>query len=505
MKNYNWKIEMPEIPTNIRAAIVATLEEINDLPDNSTRIRRIKGKFLLPLVAILCLAIGGTVVAGVNLYQQRMEAMNRDMLEDFYTKAYAGSVFHYSRELSDAERRSYEALVKAYENEGRFPQGIVRYLEDYKDYNGEGIGLYADRSTLFLPDYEMSEEEVLQIIDFEHKLSYSVNTIGAEIVEGEYHFSNDYDQLAPETDGNDIIAYEGTVGIICATEGKECLYIAGDNIIERMTFGANKGKPFYKANFGENTEVFTMEEDMEQGLYVLILTKGRDNYAESKILHIDKNGKLIYEKEIKEYIASDIAVDSIGRLYVETDTEVYVYDKNGEQVCAWQIKYSLQNGSMCRGKDGKVYTLCEDKPFQACLLRLDPDAEEQVTMVASDGLPTGTPHCAVLARGMETDFVIWRYDGVYAYNLGDNFVYKVMELYEAPLPWEEAEFMVLEDGRLVFIKYFDALVEEGEGMKIMPIPQSIRMCYVSCPKVSLKDKVVFGRSSEAASKEELKE
>lgn len=507
MKNYNWRSEMPEVPESIHMAVIDVLEEINEEhvrsrvgnrahhQRRSTKKKRgIKKSLFIPLVAIMCLAIGGTVVA-VNLYQQRMEAMSREMLEDFYAKAMVDSVFHFSRELSDEEAATYERLEKEYENEGRFPEGNVLFLKDYEDYRGKGVGLYADRSTLFLPDYEMSEEELLQIIDFQHRVTYSIDTIGTEIVEGESDYAYDYEQLAPVENGDTVIAYEGSVGVICAAEGKEGIYLAGKNVIEKMSFGDSDSEPFYEAHFGENTRVQAMEEDTEQGLYVLLLVRGKESYTGSIILHLDKSGKLLYEKELPGIVAYRMAADSKGRLYIENYDEVYVYDAAGEEVCTLDIPYGLQNGSLCRGKDGKVYTLCEDAPFRACILRLDPDAREPIEMVASEGLPTGTPHCHTLAKGGDTDFVIWRYDGVYTYNLGDTFVNRVMEVYEAPLAWENADFMVLEDGRAVFVKYFDALYDE-EHSEVLPIPESVRICYAGLSAASGDNKVVFERSSE---------
>ncbi len=417
------------------------------------------------------------------------------------------SLYYVSKSIlcndEDCKDAMQNAILKAYKNLGNlraekfFKTWITRILinECYeiakKNKRQVSYEEYMD---------DLSEEELLQLIDFYHKVSYSVHTIGTEIVEGNTEgnaaYDHDYQQLAPESNGDSVIAYEGSVGVICAAEGKECLYLAGKNVIERIAFGESNSTPFYAADFGENTVVQAMEEDLEQGLYVLLLSKDASGYTGSKVLHLGKDGELLYEKALPECAAYDLAVDGAGRLYLETFREIYVYDEAGAEVCGWEIPYSLQNGNLCRGKDGRMYTLCEEVSFQTSLLCLDPDAEEQVKLVAGDGLPTGSPRCSNIARGKETDFILWRDDGVYTYNLGDTLVHKVMEVYEAPLPWEGAHFATLEDGRAVFVKYFDAEFVEGEVVEILPVPESVRICYANLSKTTEDNKEVFVRSNE---------
>lgn len=497
MNGLDWKKEMPEVPREIHETILDTLEGL----DRGTVIyeqkaKKIKKGLLIPLVAALCMAVGGTVLAGVNLYRQRMQEMNFEMLEAFYKEAYQASTFHFNRELSAEEAKRYDTLVQEYELMGRFPEGDLWYLESYEDYDGKGVALYGDRGTIFFPEGEMSDEELLQLIDFEHKVSYSIEAIGSEVVERNYEYDYDYTEYAPEAKEDEIIAYTGQVGVVCATEGTDCLYLAGENVIEKMTIGASVSEAFYEGGFGENAVVQAMEEDGRQGLYVLILLRGEESYSGSRILHISRDGELLYEKDIPEYVAQDIAVDDSGRLYVETFTDIHLYDEAGEELTVMEVTYDLQNGSLCRGKDGKVYSLCEKEAFRTGILCIDPDTTEQVQLVAMEGLPADAPHCNALAAGKDTDFVIWRQDGVYTYNLGEAFVHKVMAVYEAPLQWEGAEFMVLEDGRIVFLKTFDVLFEEDGNPAGMPVPESTRICYVTCVAPDNTNRVIFTYTNE---------
>ena len=52
--------------------------------------------------------------------------------------------------------------------------------EKYK----KGVAFYAARSTFFLPEEEMTEEELLELIDFREKRDYSLAKITEEIEAG---------------------------------------------------------------------------------------------------------------------------------------------------------------------------------------------------------------------------------------------------------------------------------------------------------------------------------
>lgn len=479
-KNRKAKIYVPEleiVPEGFHETVTETLSEIiHTSPDKSNRKRRgiARKRMFLPLTAVFCLIIGGSAFAAVSLYQQRMVAMNREMLEKFYSQALVGDTFHYSRPLTEEEKARYEKLTGEYEEKGRFPEGDLAYLKDDRDYKGKGVGLYADRATLFLPE-QMTDEELLQLIDFEHKVNYSIQIIGSEVAEGKWEGEQDFIEMAPEAKEDKVISYEGSVDVICVTEGEGCLYLAGTNMIERMEIGESTSRPFYQGDFGENMVMYAMEEDMQQGLYGLLLLKGEDNYEGGKILHISKEGELLYEKDTENEIFGALAVDKEGRLYAGKDRAVCVYDTEGNELCTIEIPYDIMaRDSLCRGKDGNIYLLCEDGPFHSIILQLNPDTTGY-SVVSTNPLPSGPPHCHTIVKGRDTDFLLWNYEGLFTYNLGDDRAQKVMELYEAPLEWEDAMCVSLKDGRVVFVKAY-AYTENGAGK---PVPESVQFCYVN--------------------------
>lgn len=80
----------------------------------------------------------------------------------------------FSREYTDSEKERNKALWQAYK-EGTFPENVIAQV-DSEEEAPEGKLCYI-RSTGFfnLPVQEMTDEEMLQIIDFQHKMSYAVS------------------------------------------------------------------------------------------------------------------------------------------------------------------------------------------------------------------------------------------------------------------------------------------------------------------------------------------
>ena len=56
---------------------------------------------------------------------------------------------------------------------------------------------YAARSTFFLPEEEMTEEELLELIDFREKRDYSLAKITEEIEAGDYEYVKTEDSALP--------------------------------------------------------------------------------------------------------------------------------------------------------------------------------------------------------------------------------------------------------------------------------------------------------------------
>lgn len=90
----------------------------------------------------------------------------------------------YSRALSEEEQARYEELVRRYEEEGLYPISEPTVILKPGEYTGEGIAICIQDGDYYLPDMDLSDEQLLQIIDYKHKEMYCVNRINYEIMWG---------------------------------------------------------------------------------------------------------------------------------------------------------------------------------------------------------------------------------------------------------------------------------------------------------------------------------
>lgn len=121
--------------------------------------------------------IGFPVRAAVSsLVKERMESVPKAQmteLNNMVQSQYDVQADGFSREYSDKEKARNKALWKAYE-EGTFPEGTITQVES-PEAAPKGKLSYIKATGVFnLPAQEMTDEEMLQIIDFQHKMAYAV-------------------------------------------------------------------------------------------------------------------------------------------------------------------------------------------------------------------------------------------------------------------------------------------------------------------------------------------
>ena len=153
-------------------------------------------RIVIPAAA--CLLLASVTVTASGLYQARMESMNHEKLEAYFSGLQEADVAadSYSRPLTDGEKNRLEELRQAYLEEGYFPQKELAMLDSPEKYK-KGVAFYAARSTFFLPEEEMTEEELLELIDFREKRDYSLAKITEEIEAGDYEYVKTEDSALP--------------------------------------------------------------------------------------------------------------------------------------------------------------------------------------------------------------------------------------------------------------------------------------------------------------------
>lgn len=139
-------------------------------------------------------------------WESRLEAMTDKEVDYYYLALWSGM-----SETSDGlcrgtvsgdvltkeETARYQELVKAYEEENVVPTGEVEVIENSEDYTGSSIALCRRDGNFYLPAGELTDDEMLQIIDFRKKAYYSMERIRDEIRLG---YRQAFPKLTEETE-----------------------------------------------------------------------------------------------------------------------------------------------------------------------------------------------------------------------------------------------------------------------------------------------------------------
>lgn len=179
MDGYDVKKVMDQIhiPSEMREKIIGNVRGRmeNENKNTGTWNRR----RMAAAVAVLALTAGlvSTPVRAfvTSLVTERMEQVSGEEMESLNDMVQSQQVLAdgFSREYSDSERERSKALWKAYEN-GTFPEKTIAQA-DSADAAPEGTLCYIRATGIFnLPEQEMTDEEILEIIDFQHKMSYAI-------------------------------------------------------------------------------------------------------------------------------------------------------------------------------------------------------------------------------------------------------------------------------------------------------------------------------------------
>lgn len=169
-------MEQIHISSEMQEEIVKNVQSRMENGKQKTRSRR----KLAATAAALLLAAGAAslpVQAVVqNIVRARMERLSKEEVQDIENmmREHNREADGFSREYSDSETKRGRELWQAYEN-GIFPEKDILQV-DSEEQVTEGTLCYVRATGVFyLPEREMTEEEQLEIIDFQHKMSYTVS------------------------------------------------------------------------------------------------------------------------------------------------------------------------------------------------------------------------------------------------------------------------------------------------------------------------------------------
>lgn len=143
-----------------------------------THSRRTFKKFALTAAGIVLLMFINIPVAAKvqSLIKERMEQMPQEqvdtVLEDLDAQQTEASI--YSRDFTDNEYKLLPELEKQY-RQGRFPKGELTQVSDVSQVDSERICYLTTTGCYYFPEREMTEEELLEYIDFQNIIGYGLS------------------------------------------------------------------------------------------------------------------------------------------------------------------------------------------------------------------------------------------------------------------------------------------------------------------------------------------
>lgn len=481
IESINWKNEFPNIPTCVHDAIEIATSEIMEKEHKSiSYMRKAPIRKMIIVAAVITLLSGMTVMAATGLWQQRMEAMNREEIEQYFISiATSGApAFRYNRAMSETEQTNYDKLKDMYENEGVFPEGELTMLSTARDYKGKNIGYDKKSGTFFLPEEELSEEQLLQIIDFYHKVEYAVVNINqttdekemAEIIKDEILSEEPAKIMVDYEPLNDAVSYyeitfQGQEPLSAIATGTEYLYLGFKTEIKRMTLKDDETETFYKLE--ENQTVYAMDSDSENNVYLSL----REYYDENdtyinRLIKINAEGKIVQEydlesavydqeKTLKEAYAYKMVADEKGQLYVKGGWSpkpvLFIFNTDGE--CVGKVEtddYTTHtaNGISIDG-DNNLYVLANEY-----ILKFDESSKE-----LSEAYPYWSDNMAaavdiVYPMG-ENNFYFVSYDGLFKYTAGEESSKCLLAPYESEVFSEGYRCKPISRNELVIVNIAD--------------------------------------------------
>lgn len=176
------------------------------------------------------------IIAKEN-WASRMEQMTDEEVDYYYlvwayAKTETGGGYHRGQPADDLtgkvltseEEKRYAALLKAYEEENLCPaQVLPTIIEHPEDYSGDGIAFCKYDADYYLPQRELTDEEMLEIIDFRKRTDYVCSRIDREISLG---YRTDY----PKPEGYVEPIYVEPTGIPVGTLKSIANAQAGDRV-----------------------------------------------------------------------------------------------------------------------------------------------------------------------------------------------------------------------------------------------------------------------------------
>lgn len=431
-ESYSLKNEPEKIPDIVHETILSTLDTIKN--KDEAKVYHFPKKRIAAIVAVACLSIGITAFAIYIPWKERMETLSKEEVDEmFVTAQTVDSLSRTNRLWSKEEKERYNSLWQSYENEGVYPENDIIVVANAEQGKTDKLYFDMDTSTFFFPDRELTDEEILEIIEYQHKADYSLDKVwtgvlenGEEIPEFSKQESVGIDSTEYEKINEKVSFYsmdtgmEGAVGI--AANGNY-IFVASKEEIVRIPHYSEEKEVVYTPDDGWEVFAVTCNED---NLYASLWKKSAFGEYESKLIRIDSSqNEAVYDTKadsrLDGMVFYNLYADKEGNLYFTDRLNVWTpnyfrYSEDMESLTKIDLEgyTSVNYEPMYMAEDGFIYRIDEEK-----MLKIDSERGGVVDAVSFMGANPIVPY---LITEYSNELLIAGRFGVASYEYGkDNY------------------------------------------------------------------------------------
>ena len=300
---------------------------------------------------VLCIGVcgAGGVRAGMNYAKQRVEQTSEKEKESLWKDAAKADADTFSRELSEKEQKRLNELAEKYESEGLFPEGSILQISDKSEIVSDQICFLAQDSIFYLPETALTDEQMLELIDFYAKRDYSVTAQGQKDAE-EAETSADATEISQEE------AIEKTSDLLSRLYGIDADTLAieteHDQTLDENgeTFTTNRisyrdetaGISYLVSVNLQNGEIKTVSAEKDSKEIAEDAAQYQNFYSEAeKMANAYMGENTVWTTKEMEYMRDEDHVFGTGIVnYIfETDTDSCVISYSCAQQYFYQVRY----------------------------------------------------------------------------------------------------------------------------------------------------------------------
>lgn len=320
---------------------------------------------LMTLCIVGAIAIsGGSASAAYFSYKNRVENMSQEEQEGYQDVLEADDYYtcgdSMTRELTKAEKKKLIKLQDEYYKNGVFPEESVALLDKLSELKPGQLAYVAEDNKLHLPEAEMTDEQILQFIDYQAKYTYIVEksveeTEPTEEVDEAAVSVTEKEEVNSDADTEALTGLSFDVSTedeeVFKTQSKELIkQIYGEELDETWSFYVNGGKWSEDDDIAEEGDSYTItwaESDAPDAkTYVIDIPMNEDgNWIINKYgLEVFVDAEDYTWDEAQKYLdQGETAVKDFARekLGLGEPDKIDYHEFQGE--CAWVI-YKLHYG-----------------------------------------------------------------------------------------------------------------------------------------------------------------